>query len=105
MFDKCCISSAAGTDTDCVGGKVWKNLSRVVMEVNAKNMLVRILQLVHQIHSSLNSDNIPQCSVSGNIDIELKTQNPEKKRSSLTIFTLVSKVHSTVNSSVSISKS
>lgn len=74
------------------------------MEVNAKNMLVRILRLVHQIRSSLKSHNIPQCSVSGKKDIELKTQSPEKKRSFLITFTLMSKFHSTVNSTVRILK-
>lgn len=64
------------------------------MEVNAKNMLLRVLELVHQIHSSLRSHNIPQCSVNGNKDTEMKTQSPEKKRSFLIIFTLMSKVHS-----------
>lgn len=58
------------------------------MEVNAKNMLVRVLELVHQIHSSLRSHNIPQCSVNGNKDTEMKTQSSEKKRNFLIIFTL-----------------
>lgn len=49
------------------------------MEVNAKNMLLRVLELVHQIHSSLRSHNIPQRSVNGNKDTEMKTQSPEKK--------------------------
>lgn len=72
------------------------------MEVNAKNMLLRVLELVHQIHSSLRSHNIPQCSVKGNKDTEMKTQSPEKKRSFLIIFTLVSKVHSIGNSTMRI---
>lgn len=44
QFDKCCISSAVGTDRECVGGTVRKKTCPgVIMEVNAKNMLVRIL--------------------------------------------------------------
>ena len=81
-----------------------KTCPEVITEVNAKNMLVKILPLVHRIHSSMKSHNIPQCNGSGNKDIELKTQSPEKKRSFLMIFTLVSKVHSTVNSTVRILK-
>jgi len=55
----------------CRRQSLEKNCPGVIMEVNAKNMLVRILQFFHQIHSFLKSHNI-QCSVSGYKDIELK---------------------------------